>query len=50
MSTQQQRLGEYAEDQEIPEEWRDLNAAQLRNRGYVEDGERAAEIAHGGQQ
>jgi hypothetical protein len=46
----QQSLGQYAEEQRIPEEWRELTAAQLLNRGLVEDGERAREIAHGGQQ
>jgi hypothetical protein len=44
----QQRLGQYAEEERIPEEWRDLNPAQLVNRGLVEDGERAVEIVYGG--
>lgn len=47
MSVQQQ-LGAFAEEEQIPAEWRELTAAQLLNRGLVEDGKRAREIAHGG--
>jgi hypothetical protein len=49
MSTQQ-HLTDFGDGQQVPAEWQDLTAAQLLNRGLVEDGERAREIAHGGQQ
>lgn len=44
----QQHLTDYAENSQVPAEWQDLTAAQLLNRGLVDDGERAREIAHGG--